>query len=173
MIKLPMPQLLAVVAVAGVLVGAFSGWAARGVVAERDIAELQALHAAERQRHADAARAAEASARLTEQARAAAIERIERDAFTRNQTLAADAAAARRAADSLRAHVARLASGGAAASDPGAADGSPPAAGSGLVLAQLLGRSVDRTVELAAFADAANAAGLACERSYAAVRGQP
>lgn len=149
---------------------AAGGWMARGWKADRDIAELQALHAQERERHANAARAAEAKAREIEQSRQLSIERIERESFSRNQAIQADAASARAAADSLRKHIARLAGGGSASSDSGAADISTTAAGTGLVLADVLGRSVDRTVELAAFADAAHAAGLACERSFQAVR---
>jgi hypothetical protein len=173
MIPLSSPYLLAVVAVAGVLAGSFGGWTARGVVADRAIAELQVAQAQERQRSADAARAAEAQAREVEQDRVKKLEAIENEARTRTASLAADAAAARRAADSLRQHIARLAAGGQTASDPAPAVSGPPAAGPGLVLAELLIRSVDRTVELAAAYDAANAAGLACERAYDAVRGDP
>ena len=166
MMPLSTPYLIAVVAVVGVLAGAAGGWSARGVVADRAVAEMQASIAQERQRNADAARAAEARARETEQRRAAAVERIERESFQRNQTLAADAAAARRAASSLREHIGRLAASGAAASDSGTAGSGPPADPASGMLAVVLGQAVDRAAELAAFADAAHSAGLACERAW-------
>jgi hypothetical protein len=166
MIPLSTPYLIAIGAVVTFLAGAAGGWAARGVIADRAVAELQASIAQERQRSADAARAAEARARETEQRRAAAVERIERESFQRNQTLAADAAAARRAADSLRQHVARLAAGGQTASDPTPAGSSTPADPASGMLAVVLGQAVDRAAELAAFADAAHSAGLACERAW-------
>ena len=170
MILPPTPMLLLAGALAAFLAGSAAGWSARAVIADRAVAELQASIAQERQRHADAARAAEAKARLTEQARAASIERIERETFTRTQALAADAAAARRAADSLRQHVARLAGRGAAADDPGPAGLGTPAAETSNLLAVVLAESVERNLILAATADAAHSAGLACVKSYEALR---
>ena len=163
-------KLLAIATLSALLTGLGAGWLARGVIAERDMAEVKSLHAQERERHAQAAQQAEAKARLTEQARVAAIERIEHETFTRTQAIQADAAAARRSADSLRNHIARLAGSGSAPSDTAAAPSSEAATGPGLVLTELFSRTLDRTVELAEYADRARTAGLACEAAYATLR---
>ena len=170
MIPLPMPCLLAGTALAALLAGSVGGWTARGVIAERDIAEVHALQAQERQRHADAARKAEADARAIEHERVASIERIERESFKRNQALQADAASARLAADKLRKHIARLAGSSSATSDSGAASVGEATAGTGLVYANVFGQVIERSVQLAEFADRAHAAGIACEASYQALR---
>lgn len=171
MILPPMPILIAAGALAAVLAGSAAGWSARRVIADRDIAELQAAQAQERERHADAALAAEAQARATEARRVEELGRIEHDAAKRTAAVQADAGRARAAADLLRQHVARLAaSGGSAPGDPAAAPSGEAATGPGLVLAELFGRADDRAGELASWADAAHSAGLACERAYDAVR---
>jgi len=75
-----------------------------------------------------------------------------------------DAAAAGRAADSLRGHVASLAKQCAAP-----ATGSASGAGPGDVLADMLRRVEEAGRELAAEADRARTAGAACERAYDAL----
>jgi uncharacterized protein HemX len=75
-----------------------------------------------------------------------------------------DAAAAGRAADSLRSHVATLAQQFAAT-----APGSAPGSGPGDMLADMLRRVEEAGRELAAEADRARAAGKACERAYDAL----
>lgn len=165
MIGLPStPALIAAAAMAGVLAGAAGAWHARGVVAERDIAELQA----ERDR---ATAAASESARAIERARITTLETIVHEADTRTQTARRDAVAAADVARRLREHVARLA--GGAAADPAPAAAGEAAAGPGLVLADLFGRADARAGELAAWADEAHGAGLACQRVYEALRSPP
>lgn len=81
---------------------------------------------------------------------------------------AARADARRAAADARR--VRDAAAGVAAASGGAAAAGDcTPAADAARMHAELLGRAVDRAATLAEYADAAAAAGRACERSYDAL----
>ncbi len=161
-------KVVALTAVIACFVGASGGFLARSVIADRDMAEVKALHAQERQRYAEAAQAAEQKARQVEQERVEALGRIESEAAKRTQDLQADAAAARRAADSLRQHIARLA--GQTASNPAATDSGEATTGPGLLLTDLFSRTLDRTVELAEYADRARTAGLACEAAYQALR---
>lgn len=53
-----LPQLTVIVGLVAALSGLAGGWAARAVVADRDMAEVKALHAQERQRQAEKAQAA-------------------------------------------------------------------------------------------------------------------
>lgn len=122
------------------LVGAFaSGWAARAVVAERDIGRIHAQQAAEAARQALRASEASDAAFLQAQARVAAVRR-------------ADAAG-----DGLRVAAVAL-----AASAP--ADGCQATANAARVLAELLGEVERAGREMARIADERGAAGLACER---------
>lgn len=87
------------------------------------------------------------------------------------QASAADAAAARAASerDAFRVRLgAFVAANGRPASAPVAGGGAPAADPLG-VLADVLGRADDRAQSLAAYADQARIAGLACERSYDAL----
>lgn len=170
---IPMPSIAVIGAVVAVMAGAAGGWMARGTVADRQIAELQAQVAQERQRHADAARAAEAKARAVEQRRVEELGRIEHESAKRTQAVQVDAAAARRAADSLRQHIAALAASHQAPSDSAPADSSPSADPAVGVLAVVLRESVERNIKLAEFADAAHGAGLACESAHQALIGDP
>ena len=63
----------------------------------------------------------------------------------------------------------RAADRGQGGRDPVPAQGSPPASGAGLLLADVLGRADARAGVLAAYADEARTAGLACERAYDAL----
>jgi len=155
-----------IVALAALLVGA--GWWGRGVVAQRDLATQAAAIAAERQAMATASQAASELARAAERAAEDRIHQIATEANDAIKTAYLDAAAADRVARQLREHIARLVAPAAGGADgnPGATAAGPPAAGPGLVLAELFGRADDRAGELAAFADQAHAAGLACQRAY-------
>lgn len=113
--------------------------------------------AAEVQAKADAE--AEFSRRLQEQHDAA------REASETLRRARLDAAAAGRAADSLRGHVATLAQQCAAT-----AAGSASGAGPGDMLADMLRRVEAAGRELAAEADRNRAAGKACERAYDALK---
>ena len=82
----------------------------------------------------------------------------------------ADAAAAADAGQRLRDRIAAItATCGRAASDPGPASGSAPAVATADLLADVQRRLGEAAQGIAAHADAARAAGLACERSYDAL----
>jgi hypothetical protein len=158
-----------IITLAALLAGA--GWWARGIVAQRDAAQAAAAQAQALRTLADAATAASEQARQAEQAAAGRINEVAIHAHAQTQAARRDAAAADAVAGRLREHLARLAATASPlASDPSAAPGGPPAAGTGLVLAKLLGRADDRAGELASHADQARIAGLACERAYDEVR---
>ena len=131
-------------------------------------AETRAAWAAERADIATRAAEAEAQARAVEAQRTAALETIRHDAQTEVQRARTDAAAAARAAGSLRQRAAALAAAcdRGPAPNPAPAGGSAPTSGAGLLLADVLGRVDDVAGELAAAYDQARAAGHACERSY-------
>jgi hypothetical protein len=122
----------------------------------------------------DAERAARATADASKAAaeldkyrrRVESSQEIAHEAETAASAARADAAAAGAAADRLRRHAAGLAARCDGRADPAATAGSAPAAGPGLVLADLLARSDDTSGELAAAYDRARIAGLACERAY-------
>jgi hypothetical protein len=158
-------------ALAGLLVSlsAFGGWSARSVIADRDLAEVHADHAAQIE-------AANARTQAAERNAAAAVEQEvlrERERTAQAQARVAALAAARAdaagAAQRLRDHIARLAA-ATAAEHPAAALGSETVAGAGLVFADLYGSEADEADELGAALDEALARGLACERSYDRVR---
>jgi hypothetical protein len=154
---------LAVVLAAGLYTGH------RLTLAQRDNARQAASIATERAKISAAAASAIEHARSVEVQRAADIAQAQEALHARTQTLAADAAAARTAADRLRVSLdiaARaLRATGRAASDPGAASASE----TGARAAELLGACATRYRELAVDADRAVAAGQLCERSYDAV----
>lgn len=117
----------------------------------------------------EAARKAEAQARSEEQRRQTAIEGIRRDAQEQIAAVAADAAAADDAASRLRARVAQLSR--RPARCPGAADGGDTADPARNLLADMLGRLDAAAGGIAEFADRSRAAGLTCQVSYEAVKG--
>lgn len=82
-----------------------------------------------------------------------------------------DAARARAERRGLLERVDALAS-AAAGRDPTLTDGSPAGADAVDLLAYMLGRVSERTAKLAEVADQARHAGLICERTYDAVRGE-
>lgn len=115
---------------------------------------------------AEAALKATTAARTEEYRRAAAQKEIA-DATEKALAQArADGAAAVAAHGRLSDRAAAVARSCGAAGDPGAAVGSPTASGAGLLLADVLRKSDERSGQLAAYADQARAAGQACERSY-------
>jgi len=118
---------------------------------------------------AEAARQAEAAEQREAAFRSALITQTEaaNEAAQTLRRARLDAAAAGRAADSLRGHVSTLA--GQCASP---AAGSASGAGAGDLLADMLGRVEAAGRELAAEADRARAAGAACERAYDALTGR-
>jgi hypothetical protein len=131
---------------------ALAGWLLAGVQTWRLTVE------AERQAREALAREAALRTALISQTEAA------NDAAQAARRARLDSAAAGRAADSLREHVARVAGRCSAA-----ATDSPAGAAPGDLLADMLGRLEAAGRELAAEADRARAAGAACERSYDAL----
>lgn len=117
----------------------------------------------------EAARKAEARARSEEQRRQTAIEGIRRDAQEKIAAVAADAAAADDAAGRLRARVAQLSR--RPASCAGAADGGEATDPARDLLAVMLSRIDEAAGGIAEFADRSRIAGLTCQVSYEAVKG--
>lgn len=115
------------------------------------------------------AKALRAAAAETER-RVKAQEEITREATLQAERNAADAASALDAARRLRGRLAAIVA-GAAASNPAAAAGCTTAGDPIGVLADVLGRADARAGILASYADAARAAGAACERAYDSLRG--
>lgn len=145
---------------------AWGGWHRwQAIDARRSFEQAQATAQAERA-ESERAAAVETSRRIQRQAE------VTHAAQRQAQALRADADAARAALERLRAQLATAAAPGAAA-DPAVAAGSPPAPGAPGVLAQLLGQCGERVRSLAAHADAAAAAGSACEASYDALSAKP
>lgn len=140
---------------------AWGGWQRhRATAAAQDLAAVQ-LQAAQQ-------REAALAAAVREQARVAAEQgAIADETRHRLDRARADAGRARAAADRLRVAAASAAAGAAAAAAAG--DCAPAVAAAG-VHADVLGRAVERARILAEHADAAGAAGEACQRAYDALR---
>jgi len=119
--------------------------------------------------YAESARKAEARARSEEQRRQTAIEGIRRDAQEQIAAVAADAAAADDAASRLRARVAQLSR--RPASCAGSSGGGQAAEPARDLLAVMLSRIDEAAGGVAEFADRSRAAGLTCQVSYDAVKG--
>lgn len=138
---------------------AWGGW-------QRHLARSAAdtLHAAESAAAAAQIQAAEA-ARTETARRLTAQEEITHAATVRAQAHARAASDARAAADRVRI-AAQSAAASAGAADPTSARDCQATTRAAHLLAELLGRAVDRAAVLADHADAARTAGQACERAY-------
>jgi len=141
---------------------AAGAWQWQGNRYERQIGEIRAANA-------EAARVALAQARSEEQRRQTAIEGIRRDAQEQIAAVAADAAAADDAASRLRARVAQLSR--RPASCAGSSGGGQAAEPARDLLAVMLSRIDEAAGGVAEFADRSRAAGLTCQVSYDAVKG--
>ncbi len=140
----------------------------------RQVAEVRAACDRERAVAADTARQGEAAARAEER-RIAQQHKESADALAiqleaARQDLAGAAAASDRLRERTAGHVAAARQ---AARGPGTTGGIKAAGDSLGVLADVLGRADTRAGLLAAVADQARAAGLACERDYNALRAAP
>lgn len=159
--------LLAIIAAAAFAAGSGAGWKLRDLSADAELSKAQAACQARESAWERAARESEAKQRQIETERRAAADKEVSDARTdaaMDAKRAADLGAANRR---LLDHVARLATyADRPRADPPAASGSAPAAGPGLVLAQLYRGADEEARELAASYDAARRAGLTCERVY-------
>lgn len=133
------------------------------------LADLQVVVAAERKRAAEDALVASEDYRREEkrrqEAKNAAIAEGEADA--RRARVGADAA--RAAGNGMRVRAADTARGGATAISADSGCDCTAAVEAGRVLADLLGKTVERSVVLAEWADSAHIAGKVCERSYDAL----
>ena len=150
--------------VAGLAVGKGQGWRH-----DAAISAMVATHAQVMQGYADAAYQAQERAREEEQRRIAAVENIRNET---DQEIARVRADERAAADRRVRHAAEE-----FAARNRCSAGSTGAAGAGQtgtdpldLLAQLFSRADDRAGELAAIADRARVAGLACEAAYDMLR---
>ncbi|WP_386415526.1 DUF2514 family protein [Stutzerimonas stutzeri] len=153
---------LAAAVLALMALSAAGAWQWQANSYERQLSEL-------REGYAEAARKAEAQARSEEQRRQTAIEGIRRDAQEKIAAVAADAAAADDAASRLRARVAELSR--RPASCAGSTDGGEAADAARNLLADMLSRIDEAAGGVAEFADRSRSAGLICQVSYEAVRG--
>lgn len=161
------PYLYLAAAAAIFSAGLGAGWKARDVGADADVAKLKADHAAVIGAWDKAALESSEAQRALEQRRIAAASKEAEDARQDAQQDAARAAGLAAANRRLLDHVARLAAyADRPRSDPPAAVSSAPAAGPGMVLAQLYRGADAEATELAASYDAARRAGLTCERVY-------
>jgi Protein of unknown function (DUF2514) len=136
--------------------GGWHRWRAIDARAEFQRAEQQAA----------AERAADAASVASETTRR--LQAIQKEADRAQETAKAaraDADAARTAEQRLRARIA-AAQASAGAGDPAASGGSSPASEAAGVLADVLGRCVERVRRLAEYADNARIAGETCEASY-------
>lgn len=153
---------LGVAVLALMALSAAGAWQWQGNSYERQLSEL-------REDYAEAARQAEARARSEEQRRQTAIEGIRRDAQEQIAAVAADAAAADDAASRLRARVAQLSR--RPSSCAGSSGGGQAAEPARDLLAVMLSRIDEAAGGVAEFADRSRAAGLTCQVSYDAVKG--
>lgn len=141
------------------------------------LASEQAAHADTRAQHAEHiadlerdAREAVLAARTEERRRTSEVQKAADEAHQALERARADAAAAADAGQRLRDRIAAItATCGRAASDPGPASGSAPAVATADLLADVQRRLGEAAQGIAAFADQARTAGLACERSYDAL----
>lgn len=111
--------------------------------------------------------------RAKEQAHQRAIDQVQADAEKQIDTALTQAADAATAADGLRQRVNQLLAADRASRSSCATAGSTAAETPGNLLAVVLDKSVARNRELAALADSARIAGLACEAAYNALRVPP
>ncbi len=162
---------LALASAAIVAIGALLGWGEgreRAGYRAGSAAVRTEWQAADLVRAAAAARAQEA-ARIEEQRRAAAHQEVVDAYQAQLQRARADAVVAAAAAGRLQQRVAALLAAArdrAAAGDPAPSAGSPAADDAAGVLADVLGRCVERVRRLAEVADERGAAGAACEQAY-------
>lgn len=149
-------------AIVALCAGLLLGWLANGWRLGEQIAEIRADHA-------DAIAAEQERARQIESGWHAGMLEIQRNAQQKLDAVAADAAAAGSAAERLRERVAELSRRPAAC--PASGEGGEAADAARLVLADVLGRIDAAAGELAAHADRARVAGMACEAAYDRVSG--
>ena len=171
---IPQIYLAGIVVAVSAAVGFGAGWKSRAVIADSTEAKMQAGWQEERINAQAAALRAQAEVRAEEARRTKLAQEAAREADIRAQSARRDAVAAADASRKLREHIARLvAPRSGPADDPAVAGTSEAAAGPGLVFAVVFERIDTRAGELAALADNARIAGLACEAAYEGLRAPP
>lgn len=155
------------IAIAAVLYGAYShGESVADTRWEAKAADQQTLQA-------KGLAAATTANRNEEQRRQAAVNQVGKDAREQTNSAVADGADADTAGNRVRQQAGTFAAGARCAPvDPGVARRGASATQAAMVLSDLFQRADKRAGELAKAYDAARIAGLACERSYSALRDQ-
>lgn len=154
-----------------VLACALIGWGFIAHERELGAARVEAVRQAEHAAAAAVAASAVASAAAESQRREARIQEIVHATQQAASAVAADASTAARERDALRVQLRTVVAAGRGGmpDNPAPAASGPAAGPDAAVLADLLGRAVDRDLELARIADERGVAGTACERSYDAL----
>jgi hypothetical protein len=157
------------IALAGALL--LAGWQTLRLSGEQsDHADTRARHAEQMQAMFEAARQAGEQARTEERRRTAEVQKAADEAHQALERARADAAAATDAGQRLRDRLASLtATCGRASGDAGPAVSGPSAVATADLLADVQRRLDEAADGIARHADAARAAGLACQRSYDAL----
>ncbi len=170
----PTNMIIAGLAVALALVTGALGWQTVRLAKEEKAHQATvATFAKLREKQAEQAKADIEAARAEEHRRIFALEGVIREQAKVAERTRADADAAAVALKRLRDKANRLAAAAdSRAADPPTASASPPAEPSAMVLADVLGSLGQRAVDLGKFADESRSAGLACEASYEAVKGE-
>ena len=168
-------QLNLVIGMVTLALGFIGGLGLGRMQGDQKIAKLQIAYTLEKANLASLARQSERLAREEEQRRIAKLAEAADVAHKQASKARTDAQRADYAAVELRR--AYLAAAGALTrkrpADPAAAGASAPAAGPGLVFAELFGRGDATLRECASALDQSRIAGLACERAYDALRVEP
>lgn len=161
------PRIVIAAAVVGCLLAAIAVQTLRLGAEQTAHADTRAGHAEQLRVLAEAGRNAEAAARAEEQRRSAALQKVANEATHALDRARADAAAAADAGQRLRDRLASVAAAcRAGPGDPAAAAPSPAASATGDLLAHVQRRLDEAADGIARHADAAAAAGRACQRAY-------
>ena len=159
----------ALTATVALAIGAGTAAWIQGMRWDTEVAELKAGFAIERDAQTQIVISSVEAARNEERRRTDAIEKEATAARLAQSQAANDARAAGDAQRRLRQRIDQVLA-DAIRSDPTLAERSAPGRAGIDLLAELLGRSIARSGELASIADRARIAGLTCERMYDALR---
>jgi hypothetical protein len=161
---------IAAAALSAALLAALTAWQVQSWRLGRVIAQAEQQHAEQMRTLSEAALQAEAEARAEEQRRTAEVQKVANETRLALERARLDADSAADAGRRLRAQIATLtASCRAASSDSATATGGAPTDATADLLADVQRRIDEATNRIAAHADAARAAGTACQRSYEAL----
>lgn len=153
------------------LVAAGAAWVAQGWRYDAKISQIQAQHAAVLELQAQAVVKSVEVAREIERQQTAAVESERDNAIKQNDALAADVAAGATVADRLRAELAKLRASRARTVAAAANGSNDKQSDDPIGMLIYMYQGMDSTGrEVSGYADRLKIAGLACERSYDAVR---